>query len=85
MYHLHTTKHLSQAIYIRKNAIAINYAYDVTADPNSYADDLTSDDIALQAAYKTQWEPELVAFEQSGMMYVAFFYMQWMYVFQLFF
>ena len=30
LYHLHTTKHLSQAIYIKKNAAAINYAYDVS-------------------------------------------------------
>ena len=27
----------------------------------------------------------MLAFEQSGMMYVAFFYLQWMYVFQLFY
>ena len=27
----------------------------------------------------------MVAFEKSGMLYVAIFYMQWMYVFQLFY
>ena len=32
-----------------------------------------------------QWEPELIAFERSGMTYVLFFYLQWMYVFQLFY
>ena len=80
---MHTTKHLSQAIYIKQNADAIKYAYDVTADPESY--NLNEDEIAMQYAYKKQWEPELVAFETSGMLYVVFFYMQWMYVFQLFF
>lgn len=47
MYHAHTTAHLSQAIYIKKNADAINYAYNVSADPASYPD-LTDDEIALQ-------------------------------------
>ena len=31
------------------------------------------------------WESELIAFEQSGMTYVIIFYLQWMYVFQLFY
>jgi hypothetical protein len=85
LYHIQTTAHLSQAIYIKKNADAINFAFDVTADPTAYADELSPDQIALQGAYKRQWEPELVAFEQSGMNYVAIFYFQWMYVFQLFY
>ena len=32
-----------------------------------------------------QWMPELISFKQSGMLYVAFFYLQWMYVIQLFY
>lgn len=92
LFHLHTTKHLSRAIYIRENADAIKFAYKVAADPDFYLrpddslpiynggnliDDgyLDADQIALQEAYKEQWEVELIDFEYSGMMYVAFFYM----------
>ena len=84
LYHLHTTQHLSQAIYLKKNADGINFAYDVTANPQDYAY-LGPDQIALQEAYVKQWQPELIAFENSGMTYVLIFYLQWMYVFQLFF
>lgn len=49
LYHLHTTSHLSQSLYIIKNAEAINYAYDVTADPAGSG--LDPDRIALQEAY----------------------------------
>ena len=43
LYHLHTTKHLSQAIYIQKNADAINYAYDIAMDPEAYVGVLSGD------------------------------------------
>lgn len=43
LYHLHTTKHLSQAIYIKKNADAINYSYDVAMDPAAYEGVLSGD------------------------------------------
>ena len=35
-FHLHTTQHLSRSIYIIENADAINFAFDVTADPTAY-------------------------------------------------
>ena len=77
---MHTTKHLSQSIYLKKNAPGIDFSYDVAADPEAYAY-LGPDQVALQMAYQKQWQPELVNFEKSGMTYVALFYMQWMYVF----
>jgi hypothetical protein len=40
-FHLHTTAHLSQSIYIIKNADAITYAFEVGSDPESYADTLS--------------------------------------------
>lgn len=46
---------------------------------------MNEDEIAVQEAYQKQWESELIDFEDSGMVYVAIFYMQWMYVFQLFY
>ena len=36
LYHLHTTKHLSQSIYLDKHADAINFSYDVAADPDAF-------------------------------------------------
>lgn len=69
---------------MKKYAPAIDFSYDVAADPEAYAY-LGPDQVALQIAYQKQWQPELVAFEKSGMTYVALFYMQWMYVFQLFY
>jgi len=44
---------LSQAIYLRSNADAIQYAYEVTENPE--ASGLDADQIALQEAYMKQW------------------------------
>lgn len=81
IFHLQTTTHLSRSIYIIKNADAIEYAFKIGLDPTAYEGLLSDDAIAMQVAYMKQWESELVAFERSGMMYVAIFYLQWMYVF----
>lgn len=67
LFHLHTTTHLSRSIYIIKNAAAIDYAFEVGLNPEEYEGSLSEDAIAMQVAYMKQWEPELIAFEQSGM------------------
>jgi len=36
LFHVHTTQHLSQAIYIKANADAIKYAYNVAENPLEY-------------------------------------------------
>ena len=36
LFHLHTAQHLSRAIYIRENATAIRWAFEVSSNPAAY-------------------------------------------------
>ena len=76
---------MSYALYIKDNAERITYALNVAENEKRFTDVLTEDQIALQKAFANQWDHDLIAFEMSAMRFVPLFYLQWMYVFQLFY
>ena len=76
---------MTYALYILDNKERIAYALNVANNPRRYTSTLSEDQIALQQAFASQYDNELIAFEMSAMRFVPLFYAQWMYVFQLFY
>ena len=77
--------HMSYALYILDNQERIAFALNVADNPRRYEERMSPDQIALQEAFASQYDNELIAFEMSAMRFVPLFYLQWMYVFQLFY
>ena len=83
--HVQMIHHMTFALYIKDNAESIEYAIDVAENPKRFTGVLSEEQIAWQESLASQYDVELMQFEKSAMRFVPLFYLQWMYVFQLFY
>lgn len=73
--HYHICSHESFSLFIKTNSPKIDYALEVSANPQSYSTTLTPNQIALQQAYAKLQTAYIIDFYASANMFIVLFYL----------